>query len=124
MSDDNMSDLHPDLQPLAQAWLEHYTALGRKARITETWRSPDREDMLHAQGVTPQTGATCKHCFAIDGKPASKAFDFSLFLPNGDYISDGTHPWYKEAGDIATQLTLVWGGNFKHPDFDHIELPD
>lgn len=118
----NFSDLAAELQPLCQQFIANYTALGRKVTVTETWRDPAREDMLHAQGITKATGLTCKHCLVVDGKPASKAFDFALFLDNGDYIADGKHPWYAEAGKIAKNLGLKWGGDFSHPDFDHIEL--
>lgn len=123
MTDRNLDDLHPDLKPLCQEVIDTYTSTtGRKITITETWRDPAREDKLHAQGITAATGLTCKHCFLIDGKPASKAFDFALFLDNGDYIADGTHAYYAVVGQIAKKLGLVWGGYFHHPDYDHIEL--
>lgn len=95
-------------------------------RITETWRDPKREDELHAQGVTKSTGATCKHCFMLNGKPASKAFDFVLFDEDGNRITDGTDDWYADAGAIATELGMLWGGDFVHaePDYDHIEMKD
>ncbi len=122
MTDKSLTDLDPRLQPLCQQVLDDYTALGRKIVVTETWRDPKREDMLHARGITAATGATCKHCTTIDGKPASQAFDFALFNENGDYIADGTHPWYADAGQIAQNHGLKWGGDFTHPDWDHIEM--
>lgn len=126
MTDNKISDLHPDLQSLASEFLAHYRALGRKIAITETWRDPARENQLNACGVTKATGLTCKHCFMIDGKPASKAFDFALYDEDGAYITDGTDAWYAEAGDIATSLGLLWGGNFVHApkDWDHCEMID
>lgn len=123
MIDANLDDLHPDLKPLAEKWLAEYTALGRKAEISETWRSPTREDELHAAGITPATGATCDHCFTLNGKPASKAFDFRLYDEDGAYIEDGSDDWYADAGDIAKALGMQWGGDFKTaPDFDHIQI--
>lgn len=122
MIDNSLEHLHPELKPLAQQWLDQYTALGRKVEIAETWRSPQREDELHAEGITPATGITCDHCFMIGNIPASKAFDFRLYDEDGNYITDGMDEWYAEAGNIAKKLGLVWGGDFTHPDYDHIQL--
>lgn len=126
MIDSALSNLHPTFQPLAQKVLDTYRATGRKVEVAETWRDPKREDELHAKGITPATGATCKHCFTIDGKPASKAFDFRLYDEDGNYITDGTDDWYAEFGDMATAEGLLWGGNFVHApkDYDHVEIPD
>lgn len=124
--DKQLTDLHPKFQPLAQRFLDAYRATGRRIEIGETWRDPKREDQLHDEHITACTGENCKHCFMIDGKPASKAMDFQLFDENNDYITDGTDGWYADAGDIATSLGLTWGGNFVHAakDWDHIEAPD
>ncbi len=123
MSDTNLDDLHPDLKPLAQKWLDIYQTTGRKAKITQTWRSPEYQAELHAANPTGAVPAgRSKHEFTIDGNPASKAFDFALYDENGLYITDGTDLWYDDAGQIAKKLGLVWGGDFSHPDPDHIEL--
>lgn len=124
MIDKSLSDLHPKFQPLAQRFLELYRATGRRIEVTETWRDPKREDRLHAQGITKATGLTCKHCFVLDGIPASKAFDFLLYDTDGTVIQDGEDGWYADAGDIAKSLGLTWGGDFSHPDYDHIEISD
>lgn len=124
MTDRNLDDLHPSLEPLCKQFLAECTADGLKAIITETWREPAREDQLHAQGITKATGKTCKHCFTINGIPASKAFDFSLLDENNRIISDGTDERYSMAGLIATKLGMVWGGHFRTiPDYCHIEIP-
>lgn len=124
MADKLLTDLDPELQRLCEQVIAAYTALGRKIVVTETWRDPVREDMLHAQGITMATGRTCKHCVMAAGKPASRAFDFALYTDGGDYIADGTHPYYADAGKIGIDLGLIWGGHFSHPDWDHLELPD
>lgn len=124
MIDKSLISLHPKFQPLAQRLLELYRATGRKIEVTETWRDPAREDDLHAKGITKATGKTCKHCFMVGDIPASKAFDFALYDEDGAYITDGTDVWYDDAGAIAKSLGLVWGGDFSHPDPDHIEIPD
>lgn len=118
MVDTAIADLHPDLQPKSAAFLRQVP----NSRIIQGWRNPAYQDELHAAGISPLTGATSLHCFTIDGKPASKAFDFGLFKDDGTYITDGTDPAYAAAGKMAIALGLVWGGMFSHPDWDHVQL--
>lgn len=122
MTDHDLNDLLPMLQEKAIQFLQQCAAQGLHAVITETWRNPAREDALHAQGITPATSKTCKHCYEVNGKPASKAFDFILFDENNRIINDGTDERYILAGQIAKGLGLTWGGDFKHKDFDHAEV--
>jgi len=118
MTSKDLSLLNPRLHILCIEFLSKVP----NAIVTETWRDPAREDQLHAQGITPATGKTCKHCCLDDeGKPASKAFDF-LLLDKGKIISDGTDPRYSEAGQIGKALGLTWGGDFHKPDYDHFEI--
>lgn len=121
MIDSSISDLDPTLQPLATQWLLECATQGLDVKITETWRDPERENKLHTQGITKATAITCDHCDMIDGKPASKAFDFACFR-NNVYIQNGEDIAYAVAGKIAEQLGLIWGGNFTNPDFDHVQL--
>lgn len=114
--------LHPDLQPMAREFLMQCANSGINAKITETFRSPEREDELHAQGITKATGLTCKHCFMLDGTPASKAFDFALYDAHNGYIKDGTDPLYLQAGEIGEGIGLIWGGRWAHPDWDHFQI--
>ena len=122
MTDKNLDDLHPLLKPLAIQFFQKCKEYDLDAFPTETFRDPAREDMLHAQGITPATSETCKHCFEIDGKPASKAFDFLIKDANGQIIDKGTDSAYHLAGQIAEGLGMTWGGRFRTPDFDHVEI--
>lgn len=126
----NIGDLHPKLAPLCLEWMHNCVYAGLDVRIAFTYRSPEEQNALYTQGrtkpgkiVTNLKGGASKHCFEIDGKPASKAFDFEIF-DRGTYITDGEDPRYKQAGDIAIKLGMVWGGNFVHPrpDYDHVEM--
>lgn len=116
--------LHPDLLPLAKEFEMQWANLkpNNKMAITTTWRSPITEDALHAKGITTATGQTCEHCFMIDGKPASKAFDFALYDIDGNYTTDGTDPLYLQAGELGEGIGLEWGGRWHHPDWDHLQL--
>lgn len=121
MNDINL--LNSSLQILCREFLAQCAAQGLDAHVTETFRSPEREDQLHAQGITPATSANCKHCCTNeDGTASSKAFDFALFDNTGAYIKDGSDHRYYQAGQIGKQIGLIWGGDFHHPDPDHMEI--
>lgn len=116
--------LHPDLEPPCREFLAQCANANIKVKITETWRDPAREDALHAKGITSATGLTCKHCFMLNGKPASKAFDFAIYNTHGDYIADGADQLYLKAGELGESIGLEWGGRWHHPDFDHHQLKE
>ena len=121
----DITQLDPALQTLYTQWITQCEQEGLFLRGIQGWRDPLYQDQLHAQGISPLTGATSLHCCVdANGKPASKAFDFGCFTPNGAYITNGNDPAYFRAGQIAKSLKLVWGGNFVHPrpDPDHIQL--
>lgn len=129
MTDSNLNDLHPTLKAIAEAWLADWQKIypeRREPKITITWRSNEEQAALHAadpHGAAPP--GKSKHEFMLNGKPASKAFDFEIFDEDGQRITDGTDDWYTDAGKLATDLGAIWGGNFVHApaDYDHIELP-
>lgn len=122
MPDKNLDDLHPDIRPLCEQFLQDCKDHGLDVILVETWRDPTREDDLHAKGITKATSATCKHCFTINGEPASKAFDYLLLDENNRIIEDGKDDCYSLAGVLAEKLGLIWGGRFHKPDYDHVEI--
>lgn len=122
MTDRNLDDLHPEIKSLCEQFLSDCKQSSLLAIITETWRDPQREDQLHAKGITKATSLTCRHCFEIDGNPASKAFDFAILDENNRMVQDGKDDRYSFAGQIAKNLGLTWGGDFTHPDYDHCEI--
>lgn len=131
MSSKQISDLHPDLQPLCQQLLDQCAGLVSPidARILYTYRSPEEQNALYAEGrtapgccVTMLKGNTSKHCFEIDGSPAAKAFDIGIFK-DGKYLTDGSAPEYQQAGEMGEALGLTWGGRWKKPfDPGHFEI--
>jgi len=122
MVDRNLDDLHPSLEPLCKQFLAECAASLLHVIITETFRDPAREDQLHADGITKATGLTCKHCFTINGSPASKAFDFAVLDENNRMVQDGKDERYSLAGILGKKIGLHWGGDFTHPDYDHMEI--
>lgn len=115
--------LDPKLQPLCAEFLRKCSENSIDARVTITYRSPAEQQALIDKKITTVSPGKDKHCCEIDGQPASQAFDFAIYK-NNNYVTNGTDPLYTQAGKIAQDLGLVWGGNFVHPrpDYDHIQL--
>ena len=127
MADTNLTDLDPQLRPLAYSCVNDYASIypnRHPARITVTWRSNVDQKAAYDSGLSKSKPGEGKHNVMIDGKPASRAFDFACFTDSGDYIADGTHQYYADFGAIAQKYGLVWGGSWQGwKDWDHVELP-
>lgn len=121
--------LHPTLKPICLAFLKKCEEQGLDVFITFTYRTPEQQNEIYAQGrtkpgkiVTSLKGNQSKHCFTIDGKPAAKAFDV-LIRQNKKIIEDGSDPFYTKIGLIGEALGLTWGGRWKKPfDPGHFEI--
>lgn len=126
----DIEDLHPDLQQPCRDLLAKCDSEGINAKVIFTYRTPEEQDDLYAQGrtipgrkVTNIKGAASKHCFTIDGNPAAKAFDIAVFDERGGYIEDGNDKRYWTVGKIGEALGLTWGGRWKSPhDPSHFQL--
>jgi hypothetical protein len=127
MADANLDDLDPTLKPLAEACLAQYASVypdRHPAKIITTWRSNADQQAAYDAGLSKCKAGEGKHNCFLDGKPASRAFDFAVFDEMGNYIADGTDDYYYDFANIGKKLGLVWGGDFvSFPDFDHMELP-
>lgn len=127
MSDRDLNDLDPKLRPLAQMFLDKANTLVAPAtvKITQTWRDAAEQNECAAEGLSQAVAGQSPHnCTLADGTPAARAFDWSIFDPEGDYIADGTDVRYSICGAVVELLGLIWGKRFKKPDYDHAELPD
>lgn len=130
MASRNIEDLHPDLKPLARAFIARCQAAGLDILITCTWRSGAEQDALYAQGrskpgarVTNARAGQSAHNFTIQGRPAARAFDI-VPMVGGKAMWDASHPHWKIAGDIGMALGLNWYGRPGAPfkEFPHFEL--
>lgn len=131
MSDRNLDHLHPLLEPICREFLRQCEYEKLNVFVTFTWRSAEEQDALYAQGrtktgkiVTRATSKNSKHCFILNGKPASKAFDIAIKDDAGKIIENGDHPFYEKAGEIGESLDLIWGGRWRSiKDASHFEIP-
>lgn len=126
MTDANLNDLCPELQTIAVKCLNDYVSAfpdRRAAKIIVTWRSAADQQAAYDAGLSNCKPGEGKHNCTVDGKPASRAFDFAVFDEDGNYITDGTDDYYADFGVIAVKNGLVWGGNWTGwKDYDHCEL--
>ncbi len=116
MASRNLSDLHPDLQPLANMFLRKCKGYGLNIIVTCTYRSNEEQDVLYAQGrknpgniVTNAWGGKSEHNFTINGKPASKAFDIAI-------LSNGKLNWAAKSEDWQL-ISKIWMSGIKEGNF-------
>lgn len=127
-----IEDLHPLLQPLCKEFMRLAEEAEIDVLITCTYRSNAEQDSLYAQGrngdkrpvVTNAKAGQSAHNFILNGKPASKAFDF-VPVDNGKLCWDAKHPYWQRLGKIGMDLGLNWYGapGSKFKEFPHMELP-
>lgn len=116
---ENPFDLLPLVARKANALVEYATFIGTPIRVTEGYRSIERQNQLYAQGrtlpgviVTNAKGGESNHNYGI-------AFDI-VFRKEG---YNATSTQWKAIADHAKKLGLAWGGDWKNIiDKPHFEL--
>lgn len=88
--------------------------------LIEGYRSPERQAHLFEQGshVTQAAANMSYHQYGLAADVA--------FYQDGKVVISETDPWamegYRRYGEIAEQVGLTWGGNWKMKDYGHVEL--
>lgn len=88
--------------------------------LVEGYRTPERQARLYEQGPhVTQAGANMSyHQYGL-------AAD-SAFFRDGKLVISERDPWamrgYQLYGEIAQQVGLTWGGDWKMQDYGHVEL--
>lgn len=107
MASRKIEDLHPDLIPLCEQFLDDCSDAGVNALITCTYRSDEEQNALYAQGrtskgkiVTNAKGGQSDHNYTINGSPKSKAFDI-VPLVHGKCV-------WQESDTAWKQIIEVW----------------
>ena len=124
-ADRDPNHLCEPLRVIYAEWLERCSAAGLDVKAIATWRSALDQDAAKVEGLSNAAAGQSPHdiCDA-NGNPNSYAFDFGVFEDYGVYITDGSDPRYRQAGEIGKALGLVYGGDFHSiVDPDHLELP-
>lgn len=121
MTDRNVLDCCPELQTLIPQFIEKCASCGITVRPIVTWRSATDQNDAKLKGLSNASAGQSPHNHTdAQGKPCSLAFDFGVF-DHGQYVSDGLDSRYAQAGAVAKGLGLAWGGDWHHPDWDHVE---
>ena len=110
-------DLQPDAAIRGWYFLHYVDYYIASPKITEGWRSPERQAALYAQGRTlPGPIMTdvlsSKHT-------QGRAFDFDFVGWHPDHVPQS---WWDTAGAIGEWLGLTWGGRWALGDFRHFEI--
>lgn len=129
MASRKLSDLHPQLLPIVEKFLDRCHDEKIDILITCTYRSNQEQDQLYAisrtipgKKVTNAKAGQSKHNFTLNGSPAAKAFDV-VPMQNGKPIWDSANPLWKRLGEIGVSLGLDWAGNWKSfKEYPHFQL--
>jgi len=107
----DLSKLNPHVRAKVEQWLRQCNAAGLDVRISETYRSPERQEYLYKQGLSgvKTLGA---HYFGV-------AVDF-FFVENGTTAYPAAK--MKAAADIAKKLGFEWGGDWVMKDTPHLQM--
>ena len=85
------------------------TNRGLKIKLTEWFRSPEKQLKLLRAGKTWTLNSAHIHGLAID----------IAIIKDGRYIVDGES--YRPLGEYWKELTGIWGGDWKVKDYCHFE---
>ncbi len=93
---------------------------GYQMALLEGYRSPDRQNQLAGQDGAVVTNAAAYQSYHQYGLAADSAF-----YRDGKLVISEQDPWamrgYALFGDVAKQLGLTWGGNWRMRDYGHVE---
>lgn len=111
----DLSILHPTFRNKVVKLLYECKKQGIELKIVETYRTPERQNLLKSQGYSMLSGGRSKHQhkIAVDVVP----------VVNGIMIWDDLKLW-KKIGKIGKKQGLIWGGDWKRfRDYPHFEYP-
>ena len=115
----DISELSKNAQEACRLFLVECQKCGLKVRITETYRSQERQNYLYEQGRT-RSGkiVTWTH---KSRHTSRRAWDICQDVKGKEY-SDSK--FFKRCGEIAKKLNITWGGIWKTPDTPHFEISE
>lgn len=117
-----LSQVNPSLARAVWKIIEIAQQKGYTLIVAEGLRTVEKQNEYYAQGrtkpgniITYKKGGQSNHNFG-------EAVDFD-FIINGRRSNASSNNW-KLIGDLAKQLGLIWGGDWKNfKDLRHVEMP-
>lgn len=131
MASRKLTDMHPDVRPLAEQFLASAESEGIDVLVTCTHRSNIEQAQLYALGrtvkgkvVTNAKPGESLHNVMLKGKPAARALDV-VPMVLGKPMWDADHPLWAALGRIGKACGLKWAGDWrgKMREKPHFELP-
>ncbi len=114
----DISALTPNAQIACKAFLAECEKQGLKVRITETYRSQERQNELYAIG---RTKPGSKVTWTLNSRHTSRrAWDVCQNIKGKEY--DTSEGFFDKCGKVAKKLGITWGGTWKTPDRPHFEV--
>lgn len=113
----DVNELTPLAKIACRLFIQKCEEKGLNVRITETYRSQERQDYLYEQGRT-RSGkvVTWTH---NSRHTSRRAWDICKNVKGQEY-SDSS--FFKQCGIIAKELGITWGGTWSTPDTPHFEI--
>ena len=113
----DINELTPAAKRACMRFLERCEERGLKVRITETYRSQERQNYLYEQGRTRPGN---KVTWTKNSRHTSRrAWDICQNVKGKEY-SDSE--FFLKCGRIAERLGITWGGSWKQADTPHFEV--
>lgn len=116
-----LTELHPTVRRLAEAFLAACGQEGLDVRVIETYRPDERQATLYAIGRT-----TNQHLPPVtNAKPGQSLHGYRLAFDAAPFLA-GKPAWerrdlFDRMGAIGERVGLRWGGRWKKPDRPHFE---
>ncbi len=113
----DINELTPAAKRACMRFLERCEERGLKVRITETYRSQERQNYLYEQGRTRKGKVVT---WTKNSRHTSRrAWDICQNVKGKEYADSG---FFKACGQIAKELGITWGGTWKQADTPHFEI--
>lgn len=115
----DISELTPNAQKACKMFLTECESQGLKVRITETYRSQERQNYLYEQGRTRNGNVVTwtKH----SRHTSRRAWDICKNVKGEEYSDK---QFFEKCGEIAKSLNITWGGTWKQADTPHFEISE
>lgn len=114
----SISELAENAQLACRLFLSECERRGLKVRITETYRSQQRQNELYAQGRTAPGNIVTWTKKSRHTK--RRAWDICQDIKGKEY--DTAEGFFERCGEVAKKLGITWGGDWKTPDRPHFEV--
>lgn len=113
----DISELAPNAQIACRLFLKKCEDENLKVRITETYRTQERQNKLYEQGRSePGNIVTWTK---NSRHTARRAWDICQNIKGREYSDT---EFFISCGKVAESIGIIWGGNWKNRDITHFEV--